>query len=149
MNKRGLSDIVATVLLVLLALAAIAIVWVFIQSTLNQTNTSIELNQKCLEVEVKPLRCQYLSSSPNLPVVRIQVTKGEPSQVVTILENTVGETFVRSETAPATLGTKDIIYPDANYGTPSKARVAARVSNAQSNTLTCKESTIEIDCVAV
>lgn len=42
MNKRGLSDIIVTVLIILVALAAIVLVWVFIRSAIEESAVSIE-----------------------------------------------------------------------------------------------------------
>lgn len=52
MNKRGLSAIVATLLIILLAIIAFAIVSVVIRNTVGNTAEKIELNEKCLEVEI-------------------------------------------------------------------------------------------------
>ena len=52
MKKRGLSNLIATVLIVLLALAAVAIVWGFIKPVLEGAGPSVELGTKCVDVEV-------------------------------------------------------------------------------------------------
>lgn len=59
MNKKGLSDIVATVLIVLLALAAVAIVWGFLRPMFDSVASSTDLKSKCLGVEVQPVLCTY------------------------------------------------------------------------------------------
>ena len=56
-NKRGLSNIVATVLIVLLALAAVAIVWGFLRPTFDTAASETNLRTKCFNVDVQPVSC--------------------------------------------------------------------------------------------
>ena len=51
-NKKGLSAIVATLLIILLAIIAFAIVATIVQNTAKKTAEKIELNQKCLDVVI-------------------------------------------------------------------------------------------------
>lgn len=45
MNKRGLSDVVTTVLIILLALAAILLIWIFISNFLKDTGEEIKIRR--------------------------------------------------------------------------------------------------------
>jgi len=146
-NKRGLSNIVATVLIILLALGAVSIVWFFVQSTLNQASTSITLTQKCLNVEAKPTVCigEYSTGTgTGNSIVRVQLARGEALSLLAIVENANGETFINSPTAGATLDTTSI--PIHTTGNITKARAAVRVSDEEGNELTCEESPTEINC---
>src|SRR3989344_5795732 len=58
-NKKGLSDIVATVLIVLLALAAVAIVWGFLRPVFTNAASTTSLRSQCISVDVQPTVCTY------------------------------------------------------------------------------------------
>lgn len=60
MKKRGLSDVVAVTLIILLAIAAVVIVWAFVKNMLTTTGEEIEAN--CLKVDVKPISCTNASN---------------------------------------------------------------------------------------
>ncbi|MBU0906538.1 MAG: hypothetical protein KKD18_02305 [Nanoarchaeota archaeon] len=62
-SKKGLSNIVATVLIVLLALAAVAIVWGFLRPMFTGVGNEVDLRSLCFDTEVQPLTCTY-SNNP-------------------------------------------------------------------------------------
>ncbi|HOC97273.1 MAG TPA: hypothetical protein PKJ54_03255, partial [Candidatus Pacearchaeota archaeon] len=47
-NKKALSTVVATVIIILLTMAAITIVWVFVKNIVNENKGKVE---SCFEVE--------------------------------------------------------------------------------------------------
>ena len=141
MQKRGLSNVVATVLIVLLALAAIAIVWGFISPTLKRAGTSINLAQACLESEVRPTGCDETAGT-----VQVQWVKGDNVvQVIGIIRDDAGVTNVNKVTAPAILGTAPT-SPGSPGGTNLIASAAAVVEDSEGNKATCDESFITIPC---
>lgn len=67
-NKKGLSDVVATVLIILLVVAAVSAIWLFIQPTLKGAGKGIQKGAICLTNTIEPVSCdrfdagQYLVS---------------------------------------------------------------------------------------
>ena len=57
MKKRGVSDVVSTVLIVLLAVAAIAIIGAIVLRNVGETGSKIEGQQACLDIQIKPVSC--------------------------------------------------------------------------------------------
>src|SRR3989344_5042586 len=55
MNKRGLSEVITIVLIILLTLVAILIVWAFIRPTIESTGEQVGAD--CLLVELKARAC--------------------------------------------------------------------------------------------
>src|SRR3989344_4207194 len=51
-NKKGLSTVVATLIIILLVLIAVGILWVVLQNVFTQGAATVELSQKCLEVKI-------------------------------------------------------------------------------------------------
>ncbi len=114
MEKRGLSDVISTVLIVLLALAAIAIVWGFIQPTIKGAGTSIDYRQKCIEAEVKPTACTAATPTEN-GTVTVQYLKGTLSKAqIVVKKSSGGGTILAQIALPSLLATNKI-----NVGTNS------------------------------
>ncbi len=61
-QKRGLSDVVTVSLIILLAIAAVVIVWSFVRPTIEKTGKQIA-GENCLTVDVKPISCDLTSNS--------------------------------------------------------------------------------------
>ncbi len=55
MKKRGLSDVVTVTLIILLAVAAVVIVWAFVRSTIEEAGKDI--NADCLKTNLKVISC--------------------------------------------------------------------------------------------
>jgi len=52
-NKRGLSDIVATLIIILLVIVAAGIIWVVVRNVVQSGADQIELGQRCLAVNIE------------------------------------------------------------------------------------------------
>ncbi len=51
-NKRGMSDIVVTLVIILLSLIAIGVVWVVVNNLLKSGTESVEITEKCSKVQL-------------------------------------------------------------------------------------------------
>ncbi|MFH1425485.1 MAG: archaellin/type IV pilin N-terminal domain-containing protein [archaeon] len=91
MKKKALSNVVATVLIVLLALVAVVIVWSFVKPTLEESGSSLSARQKCINAEVKATGCST-SGGPNFyKLVSVQWAKGDVVGVRVVLGNSDGD----------------------------------------------------------
>ena len=52
-NKRGLSAIVATLIIILLVLVAVGIIWVVVRNLIDTGAEQIEISTKCLAVDLR------------------------------------------------------------------------------------------------
>ena len=143
-NKRGLSDVVTIVLIILLALAAVGIIWAFIKPTIENTGSGIDLSAQCFNTEVKPTRCVYNYTDK---YANIQLAKGEANKVILVLEFADGTTEVKEAPAPNLLGTKTIDLTDLTKA-PIKASAAAVISDDKGNEKTCDVSPTTVQCTA-
>ena len=143
-NKKGLSNVVATVLIVLLALAAIAIVWSFIAPTLRNTGSSINLQEKCLNADVRPISCTMAGTTAT---VTLRGDAGDIFEVVAIVVSNDSSRKVGTATAPELLTTTTVDVTGI-AGTAESAKATAIVSDPDdaSRTLTCPESTFSVPC---
>ena len=75
-NKKGLSDIVTTVIIIVLSLVAIGIVWVVVRNLVEGGAEQIDVNQKCLAVELSALIVNETSSG----VYAVTLRRGPDSE---------------------------------------------------------------------
>jgi flagellar basal body-associated protein FliL len=151
-NKKGLSNIIATVLIVLLALAAVAIVWSFIRPGIDQTGVGIDVANKCLNTELKPTGCSIDGTAT--ADVTVQLLRGDVSGMKVVFDDgtlTEVETSDDSESPENTLETKTNEYTVGDSITdlgakPIKVKVAAVVKDADNNDHTCDPSPTEFTC---
>ena len=74
-NKKGVSDIVVTILLVLLALAAVAMVWAFISGYIGNAKSKISQSEACMDLNLVPVSCQITGNGPTgQPLLNATVT---------------------------------------------------------------------------
>jgi hypothetical protein len=143
MNKRGLSNIVATVLIVLLALAAVAIVWGFLRPTFNRAASSTNLKSSCFLVELEPTLCSVNYTSGVANVAYQLVSDNERLSAVTlVVEDNNGITKTNNVAERPANAMESKIGEVTSLDTtayPYTARVAAVVSDG-TNTEVCAES---------
>ena len=147
-NKKGLSNIIATVLIILLALAAVVIVWQFIRPIFTESGENVNLQQKCLDAEVTPIGCT-VSGTPGAyrATVIIKGTKGDISQITAILKFSDGTTAVQLLPPPEALATVDDTF-DNLAAQPLRLSAAANVqSDDGAQTQTCQESSVFVACI--
>ena len=58
-NKKGLSTVVTTLIIILLVLVAVGIIWGVVNNLLSKSSDTIESSTKCLDISVKGLRVVY------------------------------------------------------------------------------------------
>ncbi|MEK6888631.1 MAG: hypothetical protein AABW80_00825 [Nanoarchaeota archaeon] len=80
-GKKALSDVVATVLIIFLVVAAVVAIWAFINPTLKSAGTGIQRGQVCLTSTVEPITCKYSGNTTyvgnNVPALsRLNYTIG-------------------------------------------------------------------------
>jgi len=63
-NKKGLSTIVATLLIILLTLVAVGIIWVVIRGVVRDSTDQVDIDSKCLAASVEATRV-VLDTTPS------------------------------------------------------------------------------------
>lgn len=61
-NKRGLSTIIATLLIILLTLVSVGIIWVVIRNVVQSGTNQVDLSQKCIAVELSAVTVNETSA---------------------------------------------------------------------------------------
>jgi len=75
-NRKGLSAIVATLIIILLTLVAVGIIWVVIRNLVEGGAEQIDISQKCLAVELSAVTVNETSSG----VYSVTLSRGSDSQ---------------------------------------------------------------------
>jgi len=71
-NKKGLSEVVTNVLIVLLVIVAIGVIWAFIYPMITKGGAKIEASQACLSINtaLEITKCNSTGTSANVLVKR-------------------------------------------------------------------------------
>jgi len=145
MDKRGLSNLVATVLIVLLALAAVALVWGFLKPAFDRTGVQTDLRAKCISVNVEATTCVNNASTGNATVTA-RLTAGEIAEVVAVIELEDGTTKTTRTVAPGILETKKIGVNNTGQNV-TFARAAGVVSDGVHFEICSESSNVACDNV--
>jgi FlaG/FlaF family flagellin (archaellin) len=100
-SKRGLSDVVTTVLIVLLTIVAIAILWSFLQPLFTSSGQKVQTQQQCLALSLEINSCTTnISTTKNITFVNVKRNPGEAplKEVKLIFEKADGTTKVIQKT---------------------------------------------------
>lgn len=75
-DNRGLSDVVTTLIIVLLVLVAIGIIWVVVRNVIQQGSEQIDISGKCLAVDLTALAMTPVASEDGNYSVTIKRNAG-------------------------------------------------------------------------
>lgn len=130
MNKRGISDVVTTVLIVLLSIVAIAILWGFLQPMFTKSGGKIQQAEACLTVNLEVASCSAIGNVANVTVKR-NPGAVNLKEIKLIFSAADGTTAVVNGTGyPEELGSK--VYANNNVGFKATGvSVAAGIADSQ------------------
>ena len=139
-GKRGISDVVTTVLIILLVLAAVAIIWGYLRNALVESGEQI--TSDCLTLDLAPESC---SSTANLATVKYGRNSGEANlKNVSLILNVGGNSVVSSATnIPKAL--ESFTQTVAVTAKASTFSVAGTITTESGSELLCPQSK-EIVC---
>lgn len=146
-NKKGISDVVTTVLIILLVVAAVAIIWSFVSRPLQQSGQALETSTNCLQISLAPTACSINSSdSAGKATATYKWNSGSAtiSGVKVVFELKDGTNDVVTGTAPAGVGsTQRAISTKSNATAVS---VAAVITGSDGKDATCSASLEKVAC---
>ena len=107
-NKKGLSEIVVTLILVLLAIVAVGVVWIVVNNVLKGGEGKINLASSCSDVNVEPTVATNSSDAIYSITMTRSASGDEIAGVKAIIRNATGS-WVHTEVGNiAPLATKTI-----------------------------------------
>ncbi len=108
-NKKGLSEIVVTLILVLLAIVAVGVVWIVVNNVLKGGEGKINLASSCSDINVEPTVVTNSTSDAIYSVTMIRSASGdEIGGVKVIISNETGSWVHPEPGNIAPLATKTI-----------------------------------------
>jgi hypothetical protein len=111
MNKRGIEALVATVLLVLIVIAAVGIIWGAVMPIIRQ---NIDTSQKCLNAGIEVNTQGGYTYATGTTSVSVQVSRGPSTVTVSSIDikvvNDAGNSGTNS-TTDVPLPNSDKVYP--------------------------------------
>jgi len=81
-NKRGLSTVVTTLIIILLVLVAIGIIWIVVRNVLESGSNEIDFRTKCLDVDVKATAVTCLTDVDNWAVCNVSLERTRGSDEI-------------------------------------------------------------------
>jgi hypothetical protein len=75
-NKRGLSAIVATLIIILLVLVAVGIIWVVVRNLIDTGAEQIEISTKCLAVDLRAVSVVPVTGVPENYTITLRRASG-------------------------------------------------------------------------
>lgn len=150
MNKKGLSDVITNVLIILLVIVAVGIIAAFVFPLLRGTTNQAGEGVSCLSIDILPISCSYLQLSANSFNVNVTIKRGSGSYVIDdlklILAKQDGSNDVRTisnanllrleEFATIIESANSINYPPKAAGVSVKIK-GSRNSCSASQTVAC------------
>ncbi len=125
-NKKGLSDIVTTALIILLVAVAVAAVWAFVAPALRGTGTQFTKTSVCVSNTIEPITCKTTGpTSAAMPsgkfpfTVQVRRTLTDGVAVPTEYDVFVGDSG--SQVKVTTKDTETSATPPANVGQTTAA----------------------------
>ena len=137
-NKRGLSLVITTLIIILLVLVAIGIIWVVIRGIIEGGVEQVGISTKCLDIDVRATAVDCAGGDCNVTLTR--KSGGEDiAGVKLIFSEAGGETnFVHPVPGNiATLASKTETDISTGLTTPNKIEVAVYFEDDSGNEQLC------------
>jgi len=122
MEKKGLSEIVSTLIIILLTLVAIGVIWVVVQNVLRSGAEQIEVGQYSLDLEIKSVQIE--GEDVTIVVVKRNPGEGEFIGINFIFSNGTDSEIIRKDTTLNELDTKTFTLTLENIKTSTLTSVS-------------------------
>lgn len=145
LNKRGISQVVTTLLFVLIALGAVLLVWTLVRGTITTSSDQIKVDEACLKLELIAESCTYevVAGTPETYNADVKYSRGNKDPGLTVagvklvFEDATGQSESEDiTTAPGVLETKTS-PADGLTAEPAKVSVAGVLTAESGNDVPC------------
>lgn len=149
MNKKGLSEVVTTVLIILLVLAAIVTIWTYVQPTIKNAAKKIG-GSDCLTLDVSAQNCKLVKDANNVTTgANVTIKRGtDTSNIATIIylfDTPSGRTPIEDSTnLVEVLGVKTV--PVSVTGNITKVSVSVKIKSDAGDITTCDPISTPVTC---
>jgi len=143
-NKKGLSTIVTTLIIILLVLVAIGIVWVVVRGVIEEGTSEIDIKVKCIDVNVKATAVTNCAGDPAL--CDVILTRGAGGDAIggamlVFYEGTTATAVPHNEIGDiSALGSTTALAVPTGLTTPDRIEVTAYFTDDQGNDQLCSQA---------
>ena len=157
-NKKAVSDVITTVLIILLVLAAVAIIGGILLRNIGDAGSKIETQTACLDLDVKPTKCTKATTVATSAIVFVsrggRGSDAVISDLTFLFEDTSSKavtTVVGSATTPIYTSSPLKALETKSYSATVPAsnlnvRTAATITGSDGKKSVCEPSTVRVDC---
>jgi hypothetical protein len=143
-NKRGLSEVVVTLIIILLGIVAAGIVWIVVGNLVGDQSERIASGTQCLETNVRATKVTGTEGSGNYDVTLTRSASGdEIAGVRMVFTNEIGTTSYVHNAAGniAPLATKTITGIGTGITDANKVEIFVYFEDSQGREQICQTST--------
>ena len=91
-DVRGLSNVIVTLIMIVLVLIAVGLIWTAVQGTIESGTEQIEISSKCLKVDIKATKLACTTAGVCNVTITRSVGGDDLEGIKLSLTNAVGET---------------------------------------------------------
>lgn len=137
MKKKGLSDIVTSLIIILLVLVAIGVVWIVINNVIKGGSQQIEISSKCVpsQITIDSATCNADGSACALTLKR---SGGYPVDGINIVFSSA--TASQNSTQVGDIGTLKVYSGLTGVEGATKVNVAGYFNDAEGNPISCSNA---------
>ncbi|MBI2042868.1 hypothetical protein HYT25_00575 [Candidatus Pacearchaeota archaeon] len=150
-DKKGLSTIIVTLILILLAIVAVGVVWVVVNNVLERGEENINLGAACLEVDVSVSTASCADKTPDFDECTVtygRTASGDDIGGVTLVfynDTDSNPEDISGNVAPLVTQTKIVPSADTKITGVNKIGIAAYLEDSAGNKQqTCTVQEFEI-----
>jgi len=150
MNKKGLSEVITTVLIILLVLAAIVVIWSAVKPALDKGANEISGASECFNFDVSVQSCKIINSATGN--VSITLTKGTKDIEVVSLKYLFidadgnQQSLEDATTTLSALDVKTISLVNAKAVNATKIAITGKVKTSAGAEKTCDQIGTAVTC---
>lgn len=148
-NKRAQSDVVSTVLIILLVVAAVAIIGAIILNVVNKGGSSVSGATACQAVDVHPSQCTIVGGNTAAVAQRGSVggsTDATIQNVTYIFYKSDGTTDVNSSAQLGNIANVGGTATGNFAGIHTSVKTAVTLKLSDGSITTCDPSTVQVAC---
>jgi hypothetical protein len=132
-QKKGLSTVVTSLILILLVLVAIGLIWLVIRNLVEEGSGQIEIGTKCLQIDIRATAVTCASSSDCNVTLTRRSGGDDIGGVVLVFENDTQETTAAPIDVPGdieVLTSATETGVDSKITSPTKVKVTAYIKDS-------------------
>jgi hypothetical protein len=143
MEKKGLSTVITSLIIILLVLVAIGIVWVTVRGIIDRGTGQVDIKSKCLEVDVRPTALGSCNATYCIATLNRKAGGVDVAGVKLIVSNTAAGTsnITSYPNNIVPLATLNILAGANTVVSPNKVEVVVYFKDAAGVDTLCDQKT--------